>query len=163
MNTPVQHRQRGIVLLEALIGILIFSLGILSMVALQANAIAVQADTQYRIEASNRADEIMGKIILNVNRTTPATLQASLAGFAHLSTGAVTSCAYSGTASTNTDVGNWVTSITTAAATRLPGSTAAMQQIAVNTANFNQVTISICWQAPKDPVPRRHTLVSYIN
>lgn len=163
MNTTVQQCQRGVVLLEALIGILIFSLGLLSMIALQATAIAVQADTQYRIEAANRADEIMGKIILNVNRTTPATIQTSLAAFNHLSTGAVTSCAYSGTASGNTDVGAWVTSITTTAATHLPGSTAAMQQIAVDTATFNKVTISICWQSPKDPAPRRHTIVSYIN
>jgi len=39
------------VLLEALIGILIFSLGILSMVALGATAVNVQADAQYRTEA----------------------------------------------------------------------------------------------------------------
>ena len=51
-----QHRQRGMFLLEALVGILIFSIGILALVAMQATAITAQADAQYRVEAANRPD-----------------------------------------------------------------------------------------------------------
>jgi len=48
MMKTLERSQAGSVLLEALIGILIFSLGILSMVALGATAVNVQADAQYR-------------------------------------------------------------------------------------------------------------------
>jgi type IV pilus assembly protein PilV len=156
-------RQSGIFLIEALIGILIFSLGIITLIALQATSIAVQADAQYRIEAANLADQMMGNIVLNVDRTTPATVATSLAAFAHMTGGAA--CAYAGTPSGNALVTAWATSINTTATTRLPGSTAAMQQILINQAAgaYNQVTINICWQSPSDRAPRRHTLVSYVN
>jgi type IV pilus assembly protein PilV len=161
MNATSRKSQQGVFLLEALIGIIIFSIGILTMIALQTTAISVQADSQYRIEAANLADRMMGTIALNVNRTSAATVQASLANFAHRTTG--TNCNYSGADSADANVTAWTTAINTTATTRLPGSSAAMQQILVNTGTFNQVSITVCWQSPADAVPRRHTLVSYIN
>ncbi len=164
MKTIARRSQQGVFLLEALIGIIIFSIGILTMIALQTTAIAIQADSQYRIEAANLADSMLGEIALNVNRTSGPTLQASLANFAHRpTTGAP--CNYSGSDSADPLVTAWATAINTTATTRLPGSSASMQQILVNTGAgaFNQVTITICWQSPADAVPRRHTLVSYVN
>ena len=61
--------QRGMFLLEALIAILIFSLGILGMVAMGGTAIAAQSDAQYRTDAANFANEIASKIALNVDPT----------------------------------------------------------------------------------------------
>jgi type IV pilus assembly protein PilV len=61
--------QSGVVLLEALIGILIFSMGILAMVALGATAATVQADAQYRTEAMNLAERISSAIWTGVDRT----------------------------------------------------------------------------------------------
>lgn len=156
--------QRGVFLLEALVGIFIFSIGILAMIALQTTSIAIQSDAQYRIEAANLADRMLGDMALNVNRTNAATLQTSLATFAHQPTTAG-NCNYSGSASGNALVTAWVNDIRSTARSRLPGSSVAMQQIIVNTTpgNFNQVTINICWQSPADAVPRRHSLVSYVN
>jgi len=57
--------QDGVMLLEALIGILIFTIGILAMVAMQANAISNVSNAQYRAEASALADEILGQIMLD--------------------------------------------------------------------------------------------------
>jgi type IV pilus assembly protein PilV len=162
MKTSNRKSQSGVFLLEALIGIIIFSIGILTMIALQTNAIAVQADAQYRIEAANLADRMLGEISLNVNRANSAALQTSLVSFAHRTT-TTAPCNYTGSDSTNTRVTNWVTAINTTAATRLPGSSASMQQILVDTSTFNRVAITVCWQSPADAVPRRHTLVSYIN
>lgn len=161
---PMDYKgQQGVFLLEALIGIIIFSIGILSMIALQTTAIAVQADSQYRIEAANLADRMLGEIALNVNRTSAATVQASLATFAHRPTTTAV-CNYTGADSASPLVTAWTTAInSTTAVTRLPGSSAAMQQILVDTGTFNQVSITICWQSPADAVPRRHTMVSYIN
>ena len=45
-------RQRGATLLEALIGILIFSVGILALVGMQALAIKHMSDAKYRSDAA---------------------------------------------------------------------------------------------------------------
>lgn len=51
-------------LLEALIGILIFSIGILALIAMQATAVTQVRDAQYRTEASVLADRMMGNMVL---------------------------------------------------------------------------------------------------
>ena len=56
--------QSGMMLIEALIAILIFSLGILGMVAMGSVAIAAQSDSQYRTEAANYANEIASEIAM---------------------------------------------------------------------------------------------------
>lgn len=168
MRPSPYHSQQGVFLLEALIGILIFSVGILTLVALQAKSIEIQSDTQYRIEAANLADRMLGEIALNVNRagldqaTQLANIQASLANFAHRPTTSA-NCNFTGPDSADPNVVAWVNDINTDAASRLPGSSASMQQIQVNTGTFNQVIITVCWQQSGDAAPRRHTLVSYIN
>lgn len=162
MNAISYRNQQGVFLLEALIAIIIFSIGVLTMVALQAKAIDVQSDAQYRIEAANLADRILGEIALNVDRTSDSTVQASLAGFAHRETTS-SPCNFSGVTSSNANVVAWLADINTNVATRLPGTTSSMQQIRLDTGTFNQITITICWQSAADAVPRRHTLVSYIN
>ena len=60
--------QSGVVLLEALIGILIFSLGILALVAMSTSAIRVQGDAQYRAEAMNLTEQISSAIWSGVGR-----------------------------------------------------------------------------------------------
>jgi type IV pilus assembly protein PilV len=157
MNT----RQQGMILIEALVGILIFSMGILALVGMQASAISAQSDAQYRIEAANLANKMLSQIWLNVDRTSATTIQTSLGGFAHQTTGG--NCSYSGTASTNALVTDWVSEVSSDSGTRLPGATAAMQQIVVDTANFNRVTITVCWRAPNEAATRRHTVVSHVN
>jgi type IV pilus assembly protein PilV len=159
-RTGVKLRQHGMILIEALIGILIFSMGILALVAMQTAAVSAQSDAQYRIEAGNLVDKMLYQISLNVDRTTSGSLQTSLAGFAHQAGGS--SCNFSGTPSTNAVVTNWVTDAT-AAGKGLPGSTSAMQQILVDPANFNQVTVTLCWKGPNEITPHKHTVISYIN
>ncbi len=155
------HDQQGIMLIEGIIGMLIFLVGILAMLGLQASAIAVQSDAQYRIEAAKQVDRLLGEISVTVDRSSDAALLASLQLFQHQPSG--TACNYSGGASTQAAIADWVTALTSTTSTRLPGATAVMQQVIVNAANFNQVTITVCWQAPNDTVPRRHTVVSYVN
>lgn len=174
-----KHTQAGSFMLEALIGILIFFMGILTMLALQASSIAVQADSQYRIEASNLADQILGEINLAVRDATGAVNPVTLAGFAHRATGGTTTCRlaatdananndccnFSGQESADATVTNWVAAVSTNPATRLPGSTAARQQIVVNTgANAgNQVAVTVCWQGANDLRPRFHRVIGYVN
>lgn len=54
--------QQGGFLLEALIGILIFSLGVLGLVALQSRAIAYSSDAQYRGEAAYLANAYVSRM-----------------------------------------------------------------------------------------------------
>jgi type IV pilus assembly protein PilV len=54
--------QAGVMLLEALIAVLIFSLGILSLVALQATSIQLASDAKYRVDASLLADKLIGQM-----------------------------------------------------------------------------------------------------
>jgi type IV pilus assembly protein PilV len=64
MNRPpnTAKAQAGVMLLEALIGILIFSLGILSLVALQATSIQLTSDAKYRTDASLLANRLIGQM-----------------------------------------------------------------------------------------------------
>lgn len=52
--------QQGVVLLEALIAILIFSMGILAVVGLQAASIKNTTDAKYRADASYVANQVLG-------------------------------------------------------------------------------------------------------
>jgi type IV pilus assembly protein PilV len=58
-------KQRGVLMLEALIGILIFSIGVLALVAMQATAISQTTDARYRSEAAFQADKMIGAIWAN--------------------------------------------------------------------------------------------------
>ena len=59
--------QGGIVLLEALVALLIFSLGILALVGLQAAMIKNTSDNKYRADASFLAQERIGRMWANPN------------------------------------------------------------------------------------------------
>lgn len=60
MTRAASRNQRGVMLLEALIGILIFSIGILALLGMQAVAMRATIDAKYRSEASFLANEIVG-------------------------------------------------------------------------------------------------------
>lgn len=157
-----RRAQSGMFILEALVAVLIFMLGILGMVGVSAMAVSAQSDAQYRSEAGRLANEISQKIALRVTRTTnPAALPTSLLTFAHQPTGVATACNYSGTASTDDVITDWATAVQGA----LPGATAAMQQILVDTDadGFNRVTVHLCWRTPSDTSARLHTLVTLVN
>lgn len=58
--SPPNLREKGSVLLEGLIAILIFSFGILAIVGLQANSMRITTDAKMRIDASNIANQRVG-------------------------------------------------------------------------------------------------------
>lgn len=172
-----KKNQRGFLLIEAMIAILIFCLGILGMVAMGGTAIGAQSDARYRSDAAALAETIADRITLDVARFRPPTPipaagpvdPVSLRTYEHLATGAVASCNFSGATSTQQTVLDWVdlVRITGSGLPGLPGVTTVMQQIVVadtgTAGNFNRVQITVCWRAPTDTAMRRHTLVTYIN
>jgi type IV pilus assembly protein PilV len=54
--------ERGVMLIEALIGILIFSIGILALLGMQAVAMSTTIDAKYRSEAGFLANQIVGEM-----------------------------------------------------------------------------------------------------
>lgn len=158
---PLLHGQQGVMLLEALIGILIFSVGILAMVGMQAAAFSASADAKNRAEAAAFANQIISDIWMKVDRSSDANLITSLNSF-QLNTGG-TDCSFSGGPAdgSNTVLAGWVSDVTNTT-TGLLGATASMQQILVSTANLNRVTVTVCWQTPQDTRSRKHEVISYV-
>ena len=172
MKHPIHSSrgQRGVFMIEALVAILVFTIGMLGMLGLAARGMSAQADARYRNEAANYANELASVIALGVDRSalavSPTSIQNSLPAFQHQPSPAPpnTGCSFTGTATTNAGV-QAVLDRMVAAGSGLPGATAAGQQIHVDASNagFNRVTITLCWKAADDVVSRRHTFVTYIN
>ncbi len=162
--------QGGVFLIEAMVAILIFALGILGLVAMGGTAVASQSDAQYRTEASSLADAIAGQIALGIDRTNEGTKATTLAAFAHQPnpdpTTSPAPCVFDGTATTATGVVPLLDRAANAVAGQpgMPGATAANQQIYVDgVGTFNRVVITLCWKTASDAAWRRHTVVTYVN
>jgi len=152
--TP-KHKQSGVMLLEALVGILIFSIGILALVGLQATAVKNQTDAKYRADASYLTNQIIGQMWLD---------RANFASYSHNPNPAVTAatpptCNPGAAPSANANVTAWTTRVTNA----LPGATAAKQQIIINAASNNQVTVVVCWKRIQDTSYHNYMATTYIN
>jgi len=138
MNTRrygLSHGVRGIVMLDALIAIVVFSIGILGMVRLQASAVQLASDAKYRTDAAMLADQIIGQMWGD----DPATLAASYA-------------------SSTTKYKNWANLV----ATTLPGVTATtMPTISVGANNLVIVTVN--WQPPNAPNAHNYVSITQIT
>jgi len=165
----ISPMHRGFFLLEALIAVLIFSLGILGLVAMGGLAIQAQSDAEYRTQAAAYANQIIGDMWVNLDRSTLTSSYTSIAAF-QLNATSAGNCDFSGgNPGAQALVANWVTNITTAGPGQgLPGAVVGMQQILIDNtaAAYNKVTVTVCWQTPKDIVnlvKRKHIVISYIN
>lgn len=145
---PFRPRQHGATLIEALVSIALFSIGILAIVGMQAAAIKEGIDAKYRSDASYLANQIIAQMWVD---------RANLDGYAHYTGG--TNCAFTGSASSNTNVTNWATE----AARLLPGVSNASLQIAVTTpiANTRQVKVTVCWALNRESTTQTRETVTH--
>jgi len=125
----------GSVLLEALVGILIFSIGILALVAMQAESIRNTSEAKYRNDASYLANQIIGRMWAD---RVKADGSNNLGSYAHRTGGTV--CNPSGASSAYGSVTDWLADVTAT----LPNAPASKQQITVGANNL--VTVTLCWQ-----------------
>lgn len=130
--------QRGATLLEALIGILIFSVGILALVGMQALAIKHMTDAKYRSDASFYANEIIGNMWVN---------RSNLSNYA-----------YAGSGTPPTELASWVSSIQNG----LPGVTAT-SNLPIVTVAGTTITVTVRWQLPGSSESHQHITMAYIN
>lgn len=134
---------RGIVLIDALVAILIFSFGILGLLAVQANAVRLSTDAKYRTDAALQADRLIAQMWM-ANQQTLAT--------AFKGDGTTNGAAYSAWAKE-------VDCTTAAAATScLPGVTANPPLVTVSDAGL--VTITVRWRGPNEEAGVVHQYVS---
>ena len=132
-------RQKGATLLEALIGILIFSVGILALVGMQALAIKQMTDAKYRSDAGFFANEIIGHMWVNRGNLS-------------------TTYAFTGTGTPPAALDSWVASIRNG----LPGVTATAN-LPIVTVVGTTVTVTVRWQVPGGSTAHRHITMAYIN
>ncbi|WP_325111758.1 type IV pilus modification protein PilV [Ramlibacter sp.] len=62
LRPRMRRRQRGVMLLEALIAILIFSVGVLGLVGLQASAVKQSTEARMRADAAQLAEQLIGQM-----------------------------------------------------------------------------------------------------
>lgn len=137
---PFPGAQRGVALLEALIAILVFSIGILALIGLQAFAVKSSADSKYRADAAYLASQIINQVWVD---------QANIANYALNANAA--DCA----AGTAPAVGHPAKALIDQATALLPGAAGTRQRIVVDTSNDglqarNQVTVTLCWRGPQE-------------
>jgi type IV pilus assembly protein PilV len=150
-------RERGVMLLEILVSLLIFSLGVLAVVGLQATSIKLQADAKYRADASFLAGQIVALMWSDRGAN-----NANLANYQHRPVGGGADCTPTGGNSPNaaivgSNMSNWLASVAAA----LPGADITRQQIIVAAGNL--VTVTICWRAPQETSWHNYMLVTAIN
>jgi type IV pilus assembly protein PilV len=133
--------QKGVMLIEALVGILIFSIGILAVMGLQAVSIKNTIDAQYRTEASFLANEIIGSMWIECGQTCTA-----LSG-------------YNTASGSNTTMTAWRTKV----AARLPGITVGGTNSPTIVVAGNTVTVTVFWQIPGSTTVRQFSIIANVN
>lgn len=135
--------QGGAMMLEALIAILIFSMGVLAIVGMQSVAVNSVSEAKYRTDASFLANQVVAEMW--VNRT-------NLANYV-----------WDGSGAAPNELANWLQQVNGL----LPNSEKNPPNIAVD-AN-NNVTVTLFWQrpeeaaAPNPPPPHQFVLTASIN
>jgi type IV pilus assembly protein PilV len=140
----LRNGQSGVMLLEALIGILIFSLGILAMVGMQAMSIKLATDSRDRAEASNLATQLVGQMWLN--RAALATYQ------------------YSGIGTEPAALTTWIAQVNAS----LPNAAATPPVVTVGASPLGasagtQTTVTLRWNSPTDSTVHQYVMTAYIN
>lgn len=144
-STCQARLQRGVVLLEALVAILIFSLGILGLIGLQAVSIQNISESQFRVEAANLANTVLAQI-----RTADPLTRVNL----FQTNGGDATAGYTA----------WYNRVTDAS-TGLPGAAVPANQptVAFSGAGNNTVTVTMIWQAKTDSGTREHVVTTLID
>lgn len=144
--------QQGVMLIEALIGILIFSIGILALVGMQATAIKNTTDARYRSDASFLAQQIIGQMWVDMPSLT---LYEHDDGTGHVPRN------------------NWRTTVEQ----RLPGiditndiltprvdvGPSAAEAPLIPALGANEVAVTIRWQQPGETTTRQFQMLNRIN
>ncbi len=144
------RKQAGVVLIEALLGILIFSIGILALIGMQSVAVKNTTDARYRTEAAYLGNGILGQIRLdmaNVNQYA----DSNVATYAPRSTW-------------RSQVEALLPGVNIASTQRVPSIVlAAGPTYAGDTDAPSQVTVTLTWMQPGETQERRFQIVGFVS
>lgn len=128
----------GMMLIETLIALLVFSFGVLALVGMQARAVSQTSDARYRSDAGFLANQIVGRAWGDI---------ANLASYA-----------YAG-GTPGTRVADWVAGIQgTLPGVNLVGDTAPSVVVGAN----NTITVTVRWRAPGAAQLSQHVVIATI-
>jgi type IV pilus assembly protein PilV len=166
MRKEFQTRERGVMLIEALIAILIFSIGILAVVGMQSVAIKNVTESKHRSEAAFLAEELLAQMWIDQNinplPTPTNTSNVTVGNYDYQGSGSIP--ARLGTISPPT---GWIGRVTT----RLAGSSVpgVLPKVTITnpTASGATVRIELFWRLPEETSlglpPHSHTVIASIQ
>jgi len=164
---PPRDRQKGVMLIEALIAILIFSIGILAVVGMQGVAIKNVTESRARSEAAFFAQALLAQMWIDQN----------ISGGVNTSNVTFNNYNYTGSGSPPARLTDWVAQVNA----KLPGSTVWMPKVTITNpaaipvvnptpaASGADVKIEIFWQSPEEasltppPPPHSYTIMASIR
>ena len=139
-------REQGVLLLEVLIALLIFSLGVLGLVGLQASAIQQSSQSKYRADATLLANDLIGQMWV-----TDRTFATISAGFASAGAGGAQYNAWKARVTALLPgAGAAPPTVTVAQINPLDAIVAGAAASAVGLTPSTRVTITMRWKAPSD-------------
>lgn len=147
---PGGRKQAGVMLLEVLIAILIFSVGVLAVIGMQAAAISNVNDSKNRSEAAFLTNRLLSQMWTDA--------------------GNINLYAYPGTGGVPAKLTTWVNDPVAGVYTLLPNASANPPIVTITnpTANGALVSIQVRWQTPQEagltppPPPHNYTVVATI-
>ncbi len=127
---PERKHERGVMLIEALLAILIFSIGILAVVGMQGVAIKDVAAAKYRSDAGFLVDELIATMWIDSTNLNNANY------------------AYAGSGTPPAKLDNWITQVKA----RLPLATVwpPIVEVTNDPSGGAEVTIQLRWQTPSE-------------
>ena len=140
----MKKNQSGVVILEVLVSIVIFAVGVLGIVGLQAVTAKAGVDARFRTEAAALSDELVARAQIWTDPTTMATN-------------------FAGTTDTGgTEYQSWFDNRLARATTGLPGAqaTVAFPAPFAATGAGALMTVEISWQSPGGDSRSSHTTVA---
>ena len=148
----MKRSQSGVMLLEAVIAILIFSLGVLGVLGMQAMSISASRDAKYRADAALLAGEVLGKMWAGDRKG--EVLKQRFVG--------------DGAAGSGTDYVAWKSRVVSI----LPGvESDALPVISITPGAYDAVhkfstasvvTVTVYWRAPNDQVRHQYQIIARI-
>jgi len=140
VHRPGARGERGATLIEGMLAILIFSIGILGIMGLHAASIRNTTDAQFRAEASHLANGVIARMrVYDAGLVTTDFASPSGAQFTQ-----------------------WLTDLAAAKAT-LPGMAANPPTVAFGGATGREITVTIFWQAGGDTAVHQQIVYSQLD
>lgn len=138
MSSPLNGRQRGIALLEAMLAVVIMAVGLFGAVGMQARAMSALSDAGLRAEATLAGDRLVGIMSTDLNNLDQYALAAGATPGARLST--------------------WYAETRTA----IPNATIVIAITPTAGASESRVDLSMAWQRKTGDQTNTHNVTFYL-